>query len=93
MHHDNGHRAGYLKFNQEVELNKAGFELSARGKNGEYLGRVEITHAGVAVYTGAKGRKRLGNLNWEEFFEQMAKGKDWRTKRTVRAFVKRETEI
>lgn len=83
----NGHRVGVLKFNQEVELNKAGCELIARGKKGEYLGRLEFTHAGVAVFTGARGKRLLGNLKWEDFFERVAKG--WTQRHKVRQFVRR----
>jgi hypothetical protein len=34
---------------------------------------VEINHAGLAAYTGKKGRKRLGDMRWERFFERLSK--------------------
>lgn len=49
----------------------SGLEVRAYSKKDEFLGRLEISHAGIAVYTGAKGTKLLGNLSWEKFFDRM----------------------
>jgi hypothetical protein len=73
-------RMGYLKLHEEVTLDKVGLTVWAYSKRGKYLGRVEINHAGIAAYIGVKGRKRLGNLSWEQFFDRLAK------KRNKRAF-------
>ena len=45
-------RSGYLKIKEEIELSQAGLIIWAYGKNGKYLGRVEINRAGLAAYTG-----------------------------------------
>jgi len=66
-------RMGYLKLHEEVRLDKAGLSVWAYNKRGQYVGRVEINHAGLAAFTGSKGRKRLGNLSWEQLFERLAK--------------------
>ena len=65
-------RMGYLKLDEVVTLDKAGLRIWAYSKRGN-LGRAEISHAGIAAYVGVKGRKRLGNLSWEQFFERLAK--------------------
>lgn len=64
---------GYLKLNEEVALNIRGLTVWAYGKRGKYLGRVEINRAGLAAYTGVKGKKRLGNMSWERLFERLEK--------------------
>jgi hypothetical protein len=46
---------------------------AAYNKQGKYVGRVEINHAGLAAFTGIKGKKRLGNMSWERLFERLAK--------------------
>lgn len=69
-------RMGYLKLHEEVALDKAGLTIRAYSKRSKYLGRVEINHAGIAAFIGTKGRKRLGNLSWEQFFERVSKKKD-----------------
>lgn len=66
-------RKGYLRIHEEIQLGKAGIVVWAYGKRGRYLGRVEISGAGLAAYTGKKGRRRLGNMNWESLFKRLSK--------------------
>jgi hypothetical protein len=68
-------RMGYLKLHEEVPLDKVGLTVRGYNKQGDFLGRLEINRAGLAAYVGTKGRKRLGNLSWEEFFKRMAEKK------------------
>lgn len=68
-------RMGYLKLREEVPLGIRGLEVRAYNKGGRYLGRVEINRAGLAAFTGVHGRKRLGNMSWERFFERLSKKK------------------
>jgi hypothetical protein len=35
--------------------------------------RVEINHAGLAAFTGPKGKKCIANLSWEKLFEPTKK--------------------
>ena len=71
----NKKRMGYLKLHEEVTLDKVGLTVWAYNNRGKYVGRVEINHAGLAAYIGARGKKRLGNMSWERFFERLAKKK------------------
>lgn len=66
---------GYLKINDEIELSIRGLTVWAYTKRGKYLGRVEINQAGLAVFTGPKGRTKLANLSWQRFFDQLAAAK------------------
>ena len=67
-------RTGYLKVHEEIALDKAGLTVWAYGKRGKYVGRVEINHAGLAAFTGTKGRKLIGNLSWERLFDRLQSG-------------------
>ncbi|HXW17008.1 MAG TPA: hypothetical protein VEJ39_01815 [Candidatus Acidoferrales bacterium] len=68
-------RTGYLKLHEEVKLDKVGLTVWAYSKRGKYVGRVEINHAGLAAFTGPRGKKRLGNLSWETLFERLGDGR------------------
>jgi hypothetical protein len=66
-------RAGYLALD-EVPLNRVGLSIRAYGKKKNYVGRVEINHAGLAAYTGPKGNKLIANLSWEKLFKRLQNG-------------------
>jgi hypothetical protein len=66
-------RFGYLKINEEIELGRAGLTVWAYTRRGRFLGRVEISHAGLAAFTGTTGRKRLGDMRWETFFARLSR--------------------
>lgn len=64
-------RDGYMKYDDVIRLGLRPLVVWAYGRRGRYVGRVEINAAGLAAYTGKKGRRLLGNLSWERFFERM----------------------
>jgi hypothetical protein len=39
----------------------------------KYVCRVELNGAGLAVYTGTKGLKRIANVTWEKLVERLTK--------------------
>jgi hypothetical protein len=47
-------RTGFLQL-EEIPLNKVALSIPAYGKKKNYVGRVEINHAGLAAYTGPRG--------------------------------------
>jgi len=53
-------------------LNKVGLSIRAYGKKKNYVGRVEINHAGLAAFTGPRGKKCIANLSWEKLFAQLS---------------------
>ena len=61
----------YLQVHETVELTLRGLTVWAYTKRGRFLGRVEINQAGLAAFTGRKGRKRLGDMRWEIFFDRL----------------------
>src|SRR5207245_5408600 len=64
-------RTGFLQL-EEIPLNKVGLSVRAYGKKKNYVGRVEINHAGLAAFTGPKGTKCIANLSWEKLFATLS---------------------
>jgi hypothetical protein len=64
-------RTGFLQL-KEIPLNKVGLSIRAYGKKKNYVGRVEINHAGLAAFTGPKGKKCVANLSWEKLFSTLS---------------------
>jgi len=64
-------RTGFLQID-EIPLSKVGVAIRAYGKKKNYVGRVEINHAGLAAYTGPKGKKCIANLSWEKLFATLS---------------------
>jgi hypothetical protein len=69
----NKKRMGYLKLNEEVELNIKGLTVWAYSKKKKFVGRLEINRAGIEPFVGEKGNTSLGNLSWEKVFERLAR--------------------
>ncbi len=44
-------------------------------KKGKYVCRVEMNGAGLAVYSGTKGLRRIANVTWEQLVERLKKPK------------------
>jgi hypothetical protein len=66
-------RSSYLKYDETVELGRRGLTVWAYGKKRKFACRVEINAAGMAVFAGSKGRKKLANVTWEKLVERLAK--------------------
>lgn len=43
------------------------------GKKGKFVCRVELNGAGIAVFSGTKGRKQLANVTWEKLVARLTK--------------------
>jgi hypothetical protein len=41
------------------------------GKKGKFVCRVELNSAGLALFSGTKGRKRIANVTWEQLVERL----------------------
>jgi hypothetical protein len=64
-------RSGYWEYRGTFEFGKTPLKIWGYDKRNRYVGRIEITAAGLAAYTGKKGGKRIANLNWEGFFKRL----------------------
>ena len=66
-------RTSYLQYDQRIELGKRGFRVWAYGKDRRFACRLEVNSAGVALYSGTKGKKRIANLSWEQLVERLTR--------------------
>ncbi len=66
-------RKSYLKYSAEVKLRIKPVFVWGYGRTGRFVCRVEINSAGLAVYSGKKGTKRLGNMSWEDLVKRLDK--------------------
>lgn len=68
----NKRREGSLVvFEGEIPLTRTGLEVKAYNTKGEYIGKIQVNHAGVAVYA----KRKLIDTNWERFFRVIEKNK------------------
>jgi hypothetical protein len=59
-------RSSYLHMRDSVSLGKGrAVTIWGYDPSGKFVCRLEISNAGVAVFSGEKGGKRLCNLTWE----------------------------
>jgi hypothetical protein len=64
-------RSSYLQYDDVINLGKRGLTVWGYGRTGRYVCRVEINAAGMAIYTGKKGGRRIANLAWENLVERL----------------------
>jgi hypothetical protein len=64
-------RTGYMKYSREITLGKQPIKIWGYSKRDKYVGRLEITAAGLAAYTGVTGGKCIANLTWEGLFQRL----------------------
>ena len=66
-------RSSYLQMRDSVSLGKGdAVTIWGHDPDGKFVCRLEISNAGVAVYSGEKGKKKLCNLTWEGLVNQLA---------------------
>ncbi len=64
-------RSSYMQYG--VELGVKPVTFWAYGKSGKFVCRIEVNSAGVAIFSGVKGKKRLADVSWEAFVQQLQK--------------------
>jgi hypothetical protein len=67
-------RSSTMQYPGYIDLG-VGPSVRVRGynKKGKFVCRVELNTAGLAVYTGTKGLKRIANVTWEKLVERLTK--------------------
>jgi hypothetical protein len=65
-------RSSYLKYDEVIELGKRGLTIWAYGRTRKFVCRLEINAAGLAVFAGTKGSKRLANASWEQLVRKLS---------------------
>jgi hypothetical protein len=71
-------RGAYLHVGREglgipIPLGKKPVWITGYSTAGDFVCRLEVNSSGIAVYTGTKGKKKLRDLNWEEFIHALKK--------------------
>ena len=70
-------RSSYLRHHiEDLELGTRGLTIWAYSGNARFICRLWVNSAGVAVYSGRTGKKRLANVTWERLVEKLAKKKN-----------------
>ena len=66
-------RTASFRFKSEVELGHAPIIVWGYGRSGKFVCRVEVNSAGLAVYSGGTGNKKLADASWEKLTKLLAK--------------------
>jgi len=64
-------RTSYLQYDEEIQLGKKPLYVWGYGKTGNFVCRLEINAAGIAVYSGKKGGKCLSDVGWETLLRKL----------------------
>lgn len=66
-------RSSYLQYDELLPLGKRGLTIWGYDKNEQFVCRLEINAAGLALFSGTKGKKRIANASWETLVEKFSK--------------------
>ena len=64
-------RSSYLQYSAVSPLGVKPLRVWGYDKRGRFVCRVEVNGAGLAVYAGTKGLKRLGDMSWERLVKRL----------------------
>ena len=64
-------RVGVFRYAHDVWLDTAPLVVCGYDKAGNFACRLEINSAGLAVYSGPKGGKKLLDASWEKLTAQL----------------------
>jgi hypothetical protein len=70
MKNKNLKRSSYLSA-RDIRLAIRPVKIWGYGKSENFVCRVEINAAGIAVFTGVKGGQKLCNDSWEKFVKRL----------------------
>jgi len=68
-------RSSYVRYTGYQELKVKPMKFWGYNKRGDLVCRVEVNHAGVAVYGGKFAQKHVANVNWEQLVERLTKSR------------------
>jgi hypothetical protein len=66
-------RSSYLKYDEYIQLGRRPLYVWGYGKTGKFVCRLEINAAGIAVYAGTKGGRRLADAGWETLVKRLTR--------------------
>ncbi len=66
-------RSSYVRYGAQVELKRTPLKIWGYDTAGNFVCRLEISGAGLAVYTGTKGEQSAADLTWEELVKRLTR--------------------
>jgi hypothetical protein len=63
-------RSSYLSA-RDLQLGKRPIKIWGYDKSEDFVCRLEINAAGVEVFSGGRGGKKLGNYSWEQLVTKL----------------------
>jgi hypothetical protein len=66
-------RSSYLEYAAVQSMGVKPLRVWAYNKKGKFVCRVEVNGAGIAVYGGKKGRRRVADVTWEKLLDRLDK--------------------
>jgi hypothetical protein len=66
-------RSSYLSVPQTITLEKKPITIWGYDQRENFVCRLEINGAGIAIYSGTKGGKQLRNVTWERLVQDLTK--------------------
>jgi hypothetical protein len=64
-------RSSYMRYNAFVELKRTPLFVSGYNKAGNFVCRIGMSSAGLAVYAGTTGNKLLADVTWETLVKRL----------------------
>lgn len=64
-------QSSYLQYSAYIPLEIKPLVVWGHGEDDKFVCRVEINRAGIAVYSGKTGTKRLGNMDWKGLVKRL----------------------
>lgn len=64
-------RRSVLRHDEFIELGKKGLKIWCYSPSNKFVCRIEINSAGLALYTGSKGGKKVANTSWEGLVKKL----------------------
>ena len=65
-------RSSYLSAH-DLQLGKRPIKIWGYDKSEDFVCRLEINSAGVAIFSGGRGGKKLGDYSWERLVRKLTK--------------------
>lgn len=64
-------RSSYLQYKAATQLGRTPLKVWCYDKRERFVCRVEISGAGLAVFSGKKGKRKLGDMTWERLVARL----------------------
>lgn len=92
MKNRNLKRSSYLSA-RDIRLAIRPVKIWGYGKSQNFVCRLEINAAGIAVFTGERGGEKLCNDSWEKFVKRLQKEKQTRKKKPEKTTIVKTNKL